>query len=157
MISVRQINVLVRRVIQESIKLPRVCHCQTVRAKVSRSRLAKYQRSRLYQGCACQANQVVFLRISGLTELLSPADRMVLPGLLLLLLLSSLCASLAAAQSTPTYAVIVIGAGVSGIKAAFDLRQAGRSVLVLEARTRPYGRVNTQQPAGWPMPIEVSR
>jgi protoporphyrinogen oxidase len=82
---------------------------------------------------------------------------MALAGLLLLLVLSSLCASFTAAQSTPTYDVIVIGAGVSGIKSAFDLRQAGRSVLVLEARTRPYGRVDTQQPAGWPMPIEVSR
>jgi hypothetical protein len=84
-------------------------------------------------------------------------DKMIPTGPLLLLLLSALCSPLAAAQSTPTYDFIVIGAGVSGIKAAFDLRQAGRSVLVLEARTRPYGRVDTQQPAGWPMPIEVSK
>jgi hypothetical protein len=73
-----------------------------------------------------------------------------------LLLLVALSAPLALAQSTPVYDVIVIGAGVSGLKAAFDLRQAGRSVLVLEARTRPYGRIDTQQPAGWPIPIEVN-
>jgi monoamine oxidase len=79
---------------------------------------------------------------------------MALSGLLLLLLVA-LCSPLASAQSTPAYDVIVIGAGISGVKAAFDLRQAGRSVLVLEARNRPYGRIDTQRPSGWPMAIEV--
>uniref|UniRef100_A0A383W742 Amine oxidase domain-containing protein n=1 Tax=Tetradesmus obliquus TaxID=3088 RepID=A0A383W742_TETOB len=73
----------------------------------------------------------------------------------MLLLLVALCSRLAAAQSTPAYDVIVIGAGVAGLKAASDLRQANLRVLVLEARSRPYGRIDTQQPAGWPVSIEL--
>ena len=39
--------------------------------------------------------------------------------------------------------VLVVGAGVAGLAAARDLRTAGRSVLVIEARDRIGGRVLT--------------
>jgi len=39
--------------------------------------------------------------------------------------------------------VIVIGAGLAGLSAAYELLQAGHEVTVLEARTRPGGRVFT--------------
>jgi monoamine oxidase len=51
--------------------------------------------------------------------------------------------------------VIVIGAGVSGLAAARELRLRGLSVLVLEARDRIGGRVHTVRPAGWPLPVEA--
>ena len=48
--------------------------------------------------------------------------------------------------------VAVIGAGAAGIGAARRLREAGVvSVLVLEARDRVGGRVNTIEPAGFPL------
>src|SRR5918995_7354584 len=39
--------------------------------------------------------------------------------------------------------VIIIGAGLAGLSAAYELTQAGHDVAVLEARTRPGGRVYT--------------
>ncbi|HPE47363.1 MAG TPA: FAD-dependent oxidoreductase [Hyphomonas sp.] len=39
--------------------------------------------------------------------------------------------------------VIILGAGISGLVSAWELRKAGFSVTVLEARTRPGGRVWT--------------
>jgi monoamine oxidase len=39
--------------------------------------------------------------------------------------------------------VIIIGAGLAGLSAAYELTQAGHDVAVLEARTRPGGRVHT--------------
>ena len=39
--------------------------------------------------------------------------------------------------------VIVIGAGLAGLSAAYELTRAGHDVTVLEARTRPGGRVLT--------------
>jgi monoamine oxidase len=39
--------------------------------------------------------------------------------------------------------VVVIGAGLAGLSAAYELSQAGHEVTVLEARPRPSGRVFT--------------
>ncbi len=50
--------------------------------------------------------------------------------------------------------VIIIGAGVSGLEAARRLVQSGLSVIVVEARPRIGGRIDTHRLAGWPGPIE---
>lgn len=39
--------------------------------------------------------------------------------------------------------VVVLGAGMAGLTAAYQLKQGGHDVTVLEARTRPGGRVHT--------------
>jgi len=51
--------------------------------------------------------------------------------------------------------VIVAGAGLAGLRAARDLADAGRSVLVLEARDRPGGRTWTRPFAGSGPMVEI--
>ncbi len=51
--------------------------------------------------------------------------------------------------------VVIIGAGVSGLRAAGALRKSGHSVLVLEARDRIGGRVWTRHEPGLSAPIEL--
>jgi len=43
----------------------------------------------------------------------------------------------------PRRRVVVLGAGLAGLAAAWELHQAGHDVTVVEARTRPGGRVRT--------------
>jgi monoamine oxidase len=50
---------------------------------------------------------------------------------------------------------IVVGAGFAGLRAARDLADAGRSVLVLEARDRPGGRTWTRPFAGSGPAVEI--
>ena len=50
--------------------------------------------------------------------------------------------SFAAAAAKPKK-VIVAGAGLAGLSAAYELVQLGHDVTVLEAQTRPGGRVHT--------------
>jgi len=50
--------------------------------------------------------------------------------------------------------VLVVGAGVAGLTAAGLLAAKGRRVLVLEARDRAGGRIDTRREAGWPLSFE---
>jgi len=52
------------------------------------------------------------------------------------------------AAAGPRKSAIVIGAGISGLAAAGTLRDAGWDVLVLEARNRIGGRINTDRSLG---------
>src|SRR5437870_10050936 len=69
----------------------------------------------------------------------------------------SACSSLNA-QTTPDSPVarartpkkvIVIGAGLAGLGAGYELTQAGQDVAILEARARPGGRVHTSREPVW--------
>jgi choline dehydrogenase-like flavoprotein len=57
--------------------------------------------------------------------------------------------------SPPSADVAVIGAGCAGLAAARVLSDAGRSAVVLEARTRHGGRVFTLHDPEWPLPVEL--
>ena len=52
--------------------------------------------------------------------------------------------------------VLVIGAGFAGLSAARALRQSGMDVIVLEARTRPGGRVLTDRSLGFAVDLGPS-
>src|SRR5437762_4569757 len=49
----------------------------------------------------------------------------------------------ATASSGSSRQVLVLGAGLAGLAAAYELKKAGYAVAVIEARTRPGGRVLT--------------
>ena len=51
--------------------------------------------------------------------------------------------------------VIVVGAGAAGLTAANQLVRSRLGVIVLEARPRLGGRIDTRRPAGWPAPVEA--
>ena len=51
---------------------------------------------------------------------------------------------------------LVIGAGFAGLSAARALRQSGVQVTVLEARSRPGGRVKTDRSQGFPLDLGPS-
>lgn len=61
----------------------------------------------------------------------------------LTLIPAALLARQARAQSPRR--IVVIGAGLAGLAAAHDLRAAGHEVMVIEARTRPGGRIHTSR------------
>jgi monoamine oxidase len=51
--------------------------------------------------------------------------------------------------------VIIVGAGVAGLEAARRLEAAGLETVILEARPRVGGRIETLRLAGWPGPVEA--
>jgi monoamine oxidase len=51
--------------------------------------------------------------------------------------------------------IAVIGAGLAGLTAAQQLSAAGYSVIVIEARDRIGGRIDTVTGSDWPFPIEL--
>jgi len=64
--------------------------------------------------------------------------------------------STAATAPSVTYDVIIVGAGLAGLKAAADLRALNYSVVVLEGRDRTGGRVySTKLTATSKYPVEV--
>jgi monoamine oxidase len=59
------------------------------------------------------------------------------------------------ARSPVQVDVLVVGAGAAGLAAAAELRRAGRSVLIVEARDRIGGRCHTRRLPGIPAPVEL--
>ena len=51
--------------------------------------------------------------------------------------------------------IAVIGAGLAGATAARALDDAGYDVVVIEARDRVGGRIDTRDESGWPFPVEL--
>src|ERR1700761_1603767 len=74
-----------------------------------------------------------------------PARRRFLGSALAAAATAALPAPLAAA---PRETIAIVGAGMAGLVAAHLLREAGRRVIVLEARRRPGGRVRTLRLSG---------
>lgn len=64
-------------------------------------------------------------------------------------------ATAVAAAAMPGERIAVIGAGIAGVSAASQLRAAGYTVIVIEARDRIGGRIDTVTGSDWPFPIEL--
>ena len=58
-------------------------------------------------------------------------------------LMTSLAAGVVARAQLPPRRVLILGAGLAGLSAGWELDRAGYDVTILEARTRPGGRVYT--------------
>ncbi len=58
------------------------------------------------------------------------------------------------AAGDPGDAVVVVGAGIAGLTTARELVAAGFEVVVLEARDRIGGRLDTVRADDWPVPVE---
>lgn len=61
------------------------------------------------------------------------------------------------AADAPVPDVIVVGAGLSGLTVAKDLRRAGKTVLVLEAADRIGGRAHTDRTFGAPIELGATK
>src|SRR3990172_7539289 len=57
--------------------------------------------------------------------------------------------------ASPSYDVVILGAGAAGLAAAPEPAPSGRSALVLEARERIGGRVWSLDVPGLPAPVEL--
>ena len=51
--------------------------------------------------------------------------------------------------------ILIIGAGVAGLFAARNLSAAGKKVIILEARDRPGGRIQTLYDPSFELPVEM--
>ena len=58
-------------------------------------------------------------------------------------------------MTTERVDIVVVGAGVAGLRAARDLVDRGHDVVVLEARDRIGGRIHTVRDPALPVPIEL--
>lgn len=54
-----------------------------------------------------------------------------------------------------TAEIIIIGAGAAGLMAAAVLSNAGKEVLILEARERPGGRIFSKRDSAFTKPVEL--
>lgn len=59
------------------------------------------------------------------------------------------------ALAEPGERIAVIGAGMAGATAARTLADQGHDVVVVEARDRVGGRVRSERPSGWELPVEL--
>ncbi len=57
-------------------------------------------------------------------------------------------------QITEQFDIVIIGAGASGLMAAYELSSTSQRILIVEARARIGGRIYTNTPASFSLPIE---
>ncbi|MFB2582851.1 FAD-dependent oxidoreductase [Herbiconiux sp. P15] len=60
-----------------------------------------------------------------------------------------------AAVAQPEERIGIVGAGLAGATAARLLKEQGFDVVVIEARDRVGGRIDTREADGWPFPVEL--